>query len=137
MVTRQHHQWLCALSPSLVAHQPNKMSKDGMINGEAEYVAVGGDRNQGVEIWDINSKRALQVLQTDSAYNQCLASTNNILAVASSDGNLRMWDVRNWEVFHSAQFSMKPMSLHLTADSKFLTIGGDKGDSNCVVMEIK
>merc|ERR1712083_1240394 len=49
------------------------------INDEAEHVAVGGDRGQGVEIWDIKSKEAVRVLPTGGAANKCLASTNNIL----------------------------------------------------------
>ena len=32
MITRQLRQWFFALSPSLADCQPNKMSKDGMIN---------------------------------------------------------------------------------------------------------
>lgn len=45
---------------------------------------------------------------------------------------MKLWDVRNWEVFEGLQ----TMSLQLTADSKYFTITGDSGDY-CVVLEIK
>ena len=107
------------------------------INGVAEYVAVGGEESKGVEIWDIKSRQPFKKLETGDAFNQCIASTNNILAVAPTDGSLKLWDVRNWEVFHSAQFKgLSTTSLHLTAVSKYLTIAGDNGDF-CIVMEIK
>ena len=66
----------------------------------------------------------------------CSASTNNILAVCSSEGTMQLWDVRNWEMFYEKEFEgLGPQSLHLTTDSKFLTIGGIGGDC-CVVMEM-
>ena len=57
----------------------------------------------------MKSKEAVRVLQTGEAYNKCLASTNNILAVASSDGNLRLWDVLNWEVFAAEDYVVGPI----------------------------
>ena len=42
-----------------------------------------------------------------------------------------------WEKFYSSKFEgLNTKSLHLTADSKFLTIAGLNGDM-CVVLEIK
>ena len=104
------------------------------INGATEYVAVGawGDV---VEIWDIRKRQSVRTL--DLVNGTCSASKNNILAFASSNGVLRLRDVRNWEVQHSKTFEgLYAYSLHLTADLKYLTIGG-KGGDNCVVMKIK
>ena len=67
------------------------------------------------------------MLEVNKSYVYCSASTNNILAIATAGHYLGLWDVRTWEMFHSK---------HLTADLKYLTIGGNKGEK-CIVMEIK
>ena len=48
------------------------------INGETDYVAVGGDSGDGVnvEVWDIASKTAVKQLEISGGY--CSTSTNNI-----------------------------------------------------------
>merc|ERR1712087_147454 len=65
------------------------------INGDAECVAVGGDTHEGVEIWSVTQRKSIRILPNGQSVN-CLASTNNILAVGSQD-LLKLWDVRNWE----------------------------------------
>ena len=107
------------------------------INGATAFVAVGGGDEQGVEIWDLAKKEANQLFKVDSGYIGCMTSTNNILAVASSNGKLQLRDVRNWDVFYSSEFEgLYTYSLHLTADSQYLTIGGQLGDQ-CVVMKVQ
>ncbi len=66
----------------------------------------------------------------------CAVSTNNILGIGSSDKTIRLFDVRTWEMFYSQKYEMIPNSLHLTADLKYLTIGGSGGDK-CSVLQIK
>ena len=106
------------------------------INGDAELVAVGGAEGQGVEIWDVVQKCSLKVLHIEGGFIGSLTSTNNILAVGTSEGSLQLWDVRNWDMFYSSEFvGLDTRSLHLTSDSKYLTIGGPSGDK-CVVMKI-
>ena len=83
----------------------------------------------------MQSKVSSKVLQV-GGFVQCTTSTNNILAVGTMARKLQLWDVRNWEMFHSTTFGLYPQSLHLTVDSKFLTVGGNKGEL-CIVMEIK
>merc|ERR1712087_459969 len=84
------------------------------INGDTEFAAVGGKFK--IEIWDIKNKKSAKVL---NGRGDCLASTNNILAVGRQ-GVLQLWDVRIWEMFHSSDFqSLDPKSLHLTSDSKY------------------
>merc|ERR1712154_257202 len=91
------------------------------INGDNEYVALGSD--PGVEVWDLSKKESLRKLDIDDGL--CSASINDILAFASYGGELRMWDVRNWEMVQSITFGgLKSRSLYLTADLKYLTIGG-------------
>ena len=106
------------------------------INGDNEQVGVVGKSGQGVEIWDVRSKKPVQVLQVDGEIG-CMTSTHNILAVGTSPDILQLWDVRNWELFYEEKFNeTDPTSLHLTADLKYLTLGGMGGDG-CVVLQIK
>jgi len=63
-------------------------------------------------------------------------STNNILAIGSSDKKLRLFDVRSWECFYEKKFSFECRSLHLTNDLKYLTCSGKSGD-RCVVLQIE
>ena len=106
------------------------------INGGTKFVAVSGYNydGQGVEIWNIAKKQRVKRLGMNVGRSS--ASTNNILAFASKKGVLQLWDVRNWEMFYSQTFEgMTAYSLDLTANTKYLTIGGQCGD-NCVVLEI-
>ena len=106
-----------------------------LINGATKYVAVGGRGK--VEICQIAKKESIKVLDigVKQAIN-ALYSTHNILAVASNDKKVRLYDVRNWKMFYEAKYKMLPKSLHLTKDSKYLTIGGSKGEQ-CIVLKIK
>ena len=107
------------------------------INGSTNFLVIGSFGGQGAEIWDIRSKQHLEALETGPGNVSCTTSTNNILAIITEKGVLQLWDVRSWDRFYSSTFEgMTPMYLHLTADSKFLTIGGENGD-RCGVMEIK
>ena len=74
----------------------------------------------------------------------CAYSANNILAVGFFDGknnvaDLKLWDVNNWDLIHSSQYTMVLRCLHLNADCKYLTIGGSKntdGGEKCVVLQV-
>lgn len=103
------------------------------INGKTDLMAMGDEH---VEIWDIKTQRAIQILFFGKNLILGTASTNNILAVATLDGHLGLWNVLNWEKFFSKEFSMEPLSLYLSADLKYLTIAGNGGEK-CIVMEIK
>ena len=105
------------------------------INCGAEYVAVGGNSGQGVEIWDIEKNTAARVLEIDDGIT-CTFSTNNILAVGSQSKALQLWDVRNWTMFQSFKYSMTPKVITLTDDARYLSIGGKLGEL-CVVLQIK
>merc|ERR1712192_11971 len=100
------------------------------INGDNEHVAVGGDGNEGVEIWDVESKSSTRNITIDDGFISAMASTNNILAVGSRTGSLQLWDVRNWQMFYSAKYKMIPRSVHLTSDSKYLTVGGSQNEAH-------
>ena len=58
------------------------------INGDAEYVAVGGSYREGVEIWNVKQRTCVKLLDVDSGYVTCTYSTNNILALCSDSGLL-------------------------------------------------
>ena len=104
------------------------------INGETGFMAVGG-WGKGVEVWDINAKESVKILELSTGFGS--ASTNDILAFASLEGELQLWDVRNWDTIYSTWFEgLMAYSIHLTANSKYLTIAGSDGPK-CVVLEIK
>ena len=105
------------------------------INGDAEFAAIGGGSGESVRICDCKSRTFVREVNSASRFINCLTSTNNILAIATNEGVLHLLDVRTWEPFHSSTFDTKPYSLHLTTDSKYLTVGGS--DSVCVVLQVQ
>ena len=60
------------------------------INGETKCIVVGGNNGEGMEIWDVANKKAIQVLKIDDGWMACSTSTNNILAVCSSTGIMQL-----------------------------------------------
>ena len=67
-----------------------------------------------------------------------LDTKNVIFETGSGKGSLQLWDVRNWERFYSNVFEgMEALSLHLTSNSKYLTVAGWGGKDGCVVLEIQ
>ena len=107
-----------------------------MLHQRTEQLAVGGWKTQGVEIWDIKTRKPIKRLTDNYGGIQCSASTNNILAFGTWNREFQLFDVRNWESIHSQKLALRPWSMHLTINSKYLTIGGFHGEK-CVVMEIK
>ena len=98
-------------------------------------LADHGD-SQGVEIWDIAKKERVKRLGMNGGHAS--TSTNEILAFASGEGVLQLWDVRNWEMFYSQTFKgMTAYSMDLTVDAKYLAIGGCRGNDKCVVLKIQ
>ena len=80
---------------------------------------------------------SFRVIETEWGFACSMTSSNNILAVGSRAG-VQLWDVRNWEKFHSSEYKMIPRSIHLTHDSKYLTVGGSGWNGEkCVVLEIQ
>jgi len=106
------------------------------VNGEPKFAAVGSEEGI-VEIWDVHKQELVKSIHNESKDSiSCTTSVNNIMAVCSVDQTLRLYDVRNWEMFYSQTFDMTPRSLHLTDDSKYVTIGGGGGEK-CVVLQIQ
>merc|ERR1712083_143066 len=60
------------------------------INGQTEYVAVGGF-TEGVEIWNIKTRKPSKFLK-EKRDIICTTSTNNILAIGTADKQLQLWD---------------------------------------------
>eukprot|EP01084_Bolivina_argentea_P118496 210235_1 len=106
------------------------------INGQNELLSMS-DKKGKIEIWDIMHKKAINTLKIGvSQWVTSSASTNNILAIASWDKKLRLYDVRNWELFYTKQYNCQANSLHLTRDLKYLTFAGRGGD-RCFVLQIE
>jgi len=106
------------------------------INGDTEYMFVA-DNDGRMEIWDVQKKKPVKVLQTDTKkIVQASASTHNILAIGSKDKTLRLYDVTNWECVMEKSFNCTGYSLDLTHDLKYVTFAGHGGD-RCIVLEIE
>ena len=106
------------------------------INGDSEYVAVGAPGGK-IEIWNVETKSSVKMIETGTDKPvAALHSANDILAVVSWDKKLSLWHVKNWNMFYSKDIEMQPYSVHLTKDSKYLTLGGYYGE-RCVIFEIK
>ena len=96
------------------------------INGENEYVAVGGYGK--VEILDIVSGSTLKLIDLGHTnYIVALYSVNNILAVGGYDKMIRLYDVRTWDMIQSKVYKIEISSIHLTPDLKYLTVSGNGG----------
>jgi len=105
------------------------------INGATELFAVGR-YGKFVEVWDLGTQKAIKRLDMLQGFSS--ASTHNILAFASKQGILRLWDIRKWEVVHTSTFDgMQAYSLRLTSDLKFITIAGVGAGDRCVVLQLK
>ena len=111
------------------------MAAPCFINGDGKLVA-GADKTGKVEVFDVRSRELVKMFQSGSSYIGSMHSANNILGTGGDDRTIRLWDVRNWEMFHSSTYKLQPTSIHLTADFKYLTIGGWEGEI-CVVLQIK
>eukprot|EP01084_Bolivina_argentea_P105697 189285_1 len=107
------------------------------INGESQYVAIGdGDGRGNIEIWDVQKRQIFKTIKPFSDQINCMYSTNNILAIGSNERMVKLYDVRDWEMFHSQKYEMYPVSIHLTSDSKYLTVSGWYGEQ-CIVSKIQ
>merc|ERR1712154_319720 len=104
------------------------------VNGGSDTIVIGGKRQ--FEIWDITTRSAKRVLDgTGGRMMQCACSVNNIMAIGSVDKMLRLFDVRSWDMIYSKKYEVDPVSLHLTADLKYLTLSGWYGEQ-CIVMNL-
>merc|ERR1711879_252134 len=112
------------------------------INGESAQIVIGGKAQY--EIWDIQSRSSVRITKDictdDSADGNatavwCTCSVGNVLALACEDKVLRLYDVTTWKEIYSKQYELKPTSLRLTPDLKYLAIAGETGEQ-CVVLKI-
>jgi len=103
------------------------------IGGGSERVVIGG--NPKFEVWDINTRSSLQIVSGLGSYVNCTVSVGNIVAVGTGDKVLSLYDATTWNVIYSKKYEMEPFSLHLTADQKYLTVAGYKGEL-CVVLKL-
>ncbi len=88
-------------------------------------------------MWDVKKRVLLKLIELETEeLIGCSTSANNILAIGSDDKTFSLWDTRKWEMFWSQKYEMEPMSVHLSNDSKYLTVGGWRGEK-CVVLDIK
>mmetsp|Transcript_42253 Transcript_42253/g.69642 ORF Transcript_42253/g.69642 Transcript_42253/m.69642 type:complete len:711 (-) Transcript_42253:126-2258(-) len=104
------------------------------INGESNFVAVGGAGGK-FEIWDVKTRKACKFLAcTKEGSINCLSSKNNILAIGNTKKTLNLWDVRDWQMFYEKETKVEPTSIHLSEDSKYLTVSGWNGEK-CLVFK--
>merc|ERR1719242_733706 len=55
------------------------------INGDSNLVAVGGWKNEGVEIWSVAEKTMVHHIEAGDVYVASMYSANGILAVGFAD----------------------------------------------------
>mmetsp|Transcript_42250 Transcript_42250/g.69632 ORF Transcript_42250/g.69632 Transcript_42250/m.69632 type:complete len:710 (-) Transcript_42250:126-2255(-) len=104
------------------------------INGKAKFVAIGGAKGK-FEIWDVKTRKACKFLAcTKEGSINCLSSKNNILAIGNTKKTLNLWDVRDWQMFYEKETKVEPTSIHLSEDSKYLTVSGWNGEK-CLVFK--
>lgn len=109
------------------------------VNGDADLVAVGGWNLEGVEIWNVKSKTPIHHIECTEKYINCMFSAYGILAVGFDSGVLQLHGTRDWEILRSQEYSMNLRSIHLSADARYLVIGGEYGESPevCVVLQVQ
>merc|ERR1712062_17675 len=122
------------------------------INGESEFVAIGGNRGgEGVEIWSVQDRKMVKYVECeDQNMVTSSYSANGILAVGytppytTGSRYLQLYDVSTWEKLYRQEFAMCPRSLFLTADLRYLVTGGTNnneyyhiGHEKCMVHKIQ
>merc|ERR1711879_266506 len=103
------------------------------IGGASELIAIGGESQ--MEIWGVFSRSSVHHITGIGSYVNCTFSVGNMLAVGGYDNMLRLYDVTTWNVIYSKKYEMRPDSLHLTEDQKYLTVAGANGEQ-CVVIKL-
>jgi len=113
------------------------------VDGDSEFVAIGGTKGEGVEIWSVVDKQMVRhIAPGDDAFVSCTYSANGILAVGfcsrSNGVYLQLYDVRSWQTIYHQTYEMTPRSLFLTADSKYLAAGGGswRNSERCIILKI-
>ena len=106
---------------------------DNASGSQSEQMVIGGIGK--IEIWDVRKRESLRVIELGQKSVTSICSVGNILAVAANDKMLRLYDGVSWDMILTEQYEMNPKSLHLTADLRYITMGG-KGGEECVVLGI-
>jgi len=110
------------------------------VNGDSQFV-IGGSNAEGLEIWSVADRELVTHCDVgdDTKFVSSTFFANHVLAVglgSINDGALKLYDTRSWDVIHGAPCHMTPRSLALTADSKYIAMGGSDHEK-CIVLRIK
>jgi len=111
------------------------------VNGDSQFVAVGGGDGEGVEIWSVADRKMVRHIDVgdDGKFVSAMYSANNVFAVGLGSinfGALKLWDTRTWKEMHGVDCHMTPRSLYMSEDSKYIAMSGTEHEK-CIILRVK
>jgi WD40 repeat protein/serine/threonine protein kinase len=110
-------------APRLLHHRIKGRINHVALNPDATRLALAGDENCIVRLWDVVRGEELPMLQghTGRVQSVVFSPDGQYLASASSDATVRIWDMRTAEVRHVLSgHSNAVMSVRFSADGQVL-----------------
>lgn len=95
-------------------------------DGTALASAGGNTEDFDIRLWDVGSGHLLQTFQGHTGIVWALAFSpdGSLLASASSDGTVRLWDWKNGSMIRSLDFPNEVISVGFSPDGQTLAAGG-------------
>ena len=86
----------------------------------------GNTQDFNIRLWDVGSGQLLRTLHghTGIVWNVAFSHDGAMLASASSDGTVKVWDWKNGTLIHSLDFPNEMVSVGFSPDSQTLAAGG-------------
>ena len=101
-----------------------------MAYSQDSRLLAADSSNDTMRIWEVETGRLLTTLQlpAPSASNFAFSPTDQVLAVATSDGAIHVFNTDTWEPLYALlQFSGTPLSMFFSTDGSGLTVLSSEG----------